>query len=154
MPVRAIENIDQLKTLIGQELGSSDWVTVDQSMIDAFASVTGDHQWIHVDAERAKNESIFGRTIAPGFLTLSLLSRFSREALRIGGDFRMRLNYGLNRVRFTAPVPEGSRVRGKFTLQAVEDIARGYQIVWLASVELEGSAKPALIAEWLVRFYR
>jgi len=154
MPARGIENIDQLKTLIGQELGSSDWITVDQSMIDAFARVTGDDQWIHVDPERAKNESIFGRTIAHGFLTLSLLSRFSREALRIGGAFRMRINYGLNRVRFTAPVPEGSRIRGKFTLQAVEDIARGYQIVWLATVEVEGSAKPALIAEWLVRFYR
>ena len=154
MPVRAIENIDQLKTLLGQELGSSDWITVDQSMIDSFAGVTGDDQWIHVDPERTKNESIFGRTIAHGFLTLSLLSRFSREALRIGGAFRMRINYGLNRVRFRAPVPEGSRIRGKFTLQAVEDIARGYQIVWLAMVEVEGSAKPALIAEWLVRFYR
>ncbi len=139
--------------MAGQEIGASDWLTVDQRTIDAFAETTGDRQWIHVDAARAKTESRYGRTIAHGFLTLSLLSRLSHEAVEVRGDFGMRINYGLNRVRFPAPVPEGSRVRARLTLQALEDIPGGHQIVWLVTVDVEGSDKPALVAEWLIRMY-
>jgi acyl dehydratase len=147
-------DLDQLKSLVGREAGISDWLTIDQHMIDAFARVSGDHQWIHTDPERAKTESRFGRTIAHGFLTLSLLSRLSHESIEVTGDFRMRINYGLNRVRFPAPVTEGSRIRARFTVQSVEDIEGGHQMVWLVTVEVEGSAKPALAAEWVIRYYR
>ncbi len=147
-------DLDQLRFLVGREAGMSDWLTIDQHMIDAFARVSGDHQWIHTDPERAKTESRFGRTIAHGFLTLSLLSRLSHESIEVTGDFRMRINYGLNRVRFPAPVTEGSRIRARFTVQSVEDIEGGHQMVWLVTVEVEGSAKPALAAEWVIRYYR
>jgi acyl dehydratase len=139
--------------LAGQEIGASDWLTVNQRMIDAFAETTGDRQWIHVDAARAKAESRFGRTIAHGFLTLSLLSRLSHEAVEVRGDFGMRINYGLNRVRFPAPVPEGSRIRARLVLQELQDIPGGHQIVWLVTVDVEGSDKPAVAAEWLIRLY-
>jgi acyl dehydratase len=149
-----IVGIDELESLIGREIGSSDWHTIDQDMIDAFAETTGDRQWIHIDAPRARTESRYGRTIAHGFLTLSLLSRLSREAVEVAGDFGMRINYGLNRVRFPAPVLEGSRIRARLAVQSVEDIEGGRQVVWLVTVDVEGSAKPALVAEWLVRLYR
>jgi acyl dehydratase len=142
-----------LRPLAGQEIGASDWLTVNQRMIDAFAETTGDRQWIHVDAARAKAESRFGRTIAHGFLTLSLLSRLSHEAVEVRGDFGMRINYGLNRVRFPAPVPEGSRIRARLVLQELQDIPGGHQIVWLVTVDVEGSDKPAVAAEWLIRLY-
>jgi len=147
-------NVDQLRALVGQEVGTSGWLTVDQPMIDAFAKTTGDTQWIHTDPERARAESRYGRTIAHGFLTLSLLSRLSREAVEVEGEFGMRINYGLNRMRFPAPVPVGSRIRARFKVQAVDDIEGGHQIVWLVTVEVEGTEKPALVAEWLVRLYR
>ena len=147
-------NIEELRDLAGQEAGVSDWLTVDQSMIDAFAEVTSDRQWIHVDPQRVKTESRFGRTIAHGFLTLSLLSRMSHDTVQISGNFAMRINYGLNRVRFPAPVPEGSRIRARFTVGSVEDIDGGYQVVWLVTVDVEGSQKPALAAEWILRLYR
>ena len=146
--------IDQLREMIGREVGSSGWLTVDQAMIDSFASVTGDHQWIHIDPARAKTESRFGRTIAHGFLTLSMLSRLSREAFEIRGDFRMRINYGLNRLRFPAPVPVDARIRARFVLQALEDIEGGHQLTWLVTIDVEGQSKPALIGEWLIRLYR
>ena len=140
--------------LTGQEAGTSNWLTVDQNMIDAFAGTTGDRQWIHTDSERARTESRYGRTIAHGFLTLSLLSRLSREAVEVEGEFGMRINYGLNRVRFPAPVPVGSRIRTRLKVQSVDDIEGGHQITWLATMEVEGSEKPALVAEWIVRLYR
>ena len=140
--------------MAGQEIGASDWLAVDQAMINAFAETTGDRQWIHVDVARAKTESRYGRTIAHGFLTLSFLSRLSHEAVEVRGEFGMRINYGLNRVRFPAPVPEGSRIRARLTLQQLQDIPGGHQIVWLVTVDVEGSDKPALVAEWLTRMYR
>ncbi len=152
MPVTV--SIEQLRSLTGHDVGTSDWTTIDQSMIDAFAGITGDHQWIHTDPRLAISESRYGRTIAHGFLTLSLLSRLSHEAIEVDGNFRMRINYGLNRVRFPAPVLEGCRVRGRFAVQSVEDVAGGYQVVWLVTVEVENSEKPALVAEWLIRYYR
>jgi len=147
-------NLDQLRSLVGHEAGASEWHTIDQTMIDAFAQVSGDHQWIHTDSERAKTESRFGRTIAHGFLTLSLLSRLSQDSIQVTGDFGMRINYGINKLRFPAPVPEGSRIRARFAVQSVEDIEGGYQVVWLVTVEVQGTAKPALVAEWVIRYYR
>jgi acyl dehydratase len=147
-------SIDQLRLLVGHEAGVSDWLVIDQPTIDAFAHVTGDHQWIHTNPRRAQTHSRYGRTIAHGFLTLSLLSRLSHDAVDVSGDFSMRINYGLNRVRFPAPVPEGSRVRARFAVQSVEDIKDGHQVVWLVTVEVEGAERPAVVAEWVLRYYR
>lgn len=152
--MRIIESIEELRSLIGQEVAVGEWFAVEQSHIDLFADATGDHQWIHLDAARARTESPYGGTIAHGFLTLSLLSQLSHQSVEIQGDFKMRINYGLNRVRFPAPVPAGSRIRPRFTLQDVTEIDQGYQVVWAVTVEVEGGRKPALYAEWLVRLYR
>ena len=150
---RVIHGIDGLRALIGQEVGASDWITVSQDRIDQFAQVTGDHQWIHVDPDRARSGSPYGSTIAHGFLTLSLLSDLSRDAIDIQGDFKMRINYGINRLRFPNAVRAGSRVRGRFTLKSVEDIPGGVQVTWDSTVEVEGAAKPAVAADWLIRIY-
>jgi acyl dehydratase len=153
MPARSV-TLEELARLTGQEIGVTDWLTIDQSRINAFAEATGDHQWIHVDRARARTESKYGKTIAHGFLTLSLLSRLSNEAVEVRGDFGMRINYGLNRVRFPSPVPEGSRIRARLALQELKEFDGGHQITWLVTVDVEGSDKPALVAEWLIRLYR
>src|SRR5881296_2441195 len=153
MPTRIIEGIEELKTLIGQEVAASDWFEVTQSRINDFANATEDHQWIHLDVERAKTDSPFHSTIAHGFLSLSLLPHLAAQALKVQGDFKMGINYGLNRLRFVSPVPSGSRVRARFTLQSVEDVPGGSQLTLVATVEIEGAQKPALVAEWLVRYY-
>lgn len=136
----------------GKEVVVSDWITVTQKMIDDFADATLDHQWIHVDAERSARESPFKATIAHGFLTLSLLSRFLNQSIDLGAS-RMGVNYGLNRVRFTAPVRVNSRLRARFVLAALEQLKGGVQMVWNVTVERDGSEKPVLIAEWLTRRY-
>ncbi|HWI39516.1 MAG TPA: MaoC family dehydratase [Burkholderiales bacterium] len=144
--------IRDLESRVGQEVGISPWVEITQERIDTFARAIGDFQWIHVDAERARN-SPFGRTIAHGFLTLSLLSNLSEQTFSFS-DRRMGINYGLNRVRFTSPVPVGSRLRARFTLAKFEKIeGDGVQVTWNTVVEIEGAAKPALVAEWLGRHY-
>jgi acyl dehydratase len=137
--------------LVGHELGASDWVTVDQGRIDLFAQATGDHQWIHVDVERAK-AGPFGAPVAHGFLTLSLLPEMAASAFDVD-DVRMGVNYGLNRVRFPAPVPAGGRLRGRFKLLSYEPIEGGAQLVVEVTMELEGSAKPACVAESVSRRY-
>jgi acyl dehydratase len=138
---------------VGEELGISDWLEITQDRIDRFAAATDDHQWIHVDGARAAVESPFKTTIAHGFLSLSLISVLLRGALTIDGC-RMAINYGLNRVRFAAPVPTGSRIRGRFVLSAIEEAAGGsVQVTWTATVEREGEAKPCCLAEWIVRYY-
>jgi acyl dehydratase len=147
-----IPSLGALKDLVGREVALTDWVEISQQRIDLFAEATGDHQWIHTDPARAAAESPFGSTIAHGFLTLSLLPHFLSLALRMEG-VRMGVNYGLNRLRFTAPAPVGSRLRARFTLAAVEDIAGGAQTTWAVSVEREGSDKPVCVAEWLTRRY-
>jgi acyl dehydratase len=114
--------------------------------------VTGDHQWIHVDAARAASESPFGTTIAHGFLTLSLVSTLLRSAMRPTG-LRLAINYGLNRVRFVSPAPSDSRVRGRFTVGAVADAGHALQVTWYVTVERDGGEKPICVAEWLVRYY-
>jgi acyl dehydratase len=149
MSPRVINGIEELKTLTGQEVGVSDWLPVTQEMIDCFADVTGDHQWIHVDPERAKRETPFGSTIAHGFLTVSLLPQLSQQTITVKGDYKMRINYGFNRLRFVSPVRAGSRIRARFTAQKVTD----NEVTWLVTVDVEGQDKPAVVAEWLSRFY-
>jgi acyl dehydratase len=136
----------------GKEVAVSDWITVTQKMIDDFADATHDHQWIHVDAERSARESPFKATIAHGFLTLSLLSRFLMQTIDLGTS-RMGVNYGVNRVRFTAPVRVNSRLRARFVLDELERLKGGVQMVWNVTVECEGSDKPVLVAQWLTRRY-
>lgn len=152
MPTVKFESLAQLRALAGEEVVVSDWLEVTQQRIDGFAEATGDHQWIHVDVARACRESPFGAPIAHGFLTLSLLSKFLNESVDFGPS-RMGVNYGLNRVRFTDPVPVGSRIRARFSLARVEDLPGGVQLVWEVTVEREGAAKPCLVAEWLTRRY-
>ncbi len=146
---QVINGLDELRALTGQEIGVSDWTPVTQEMIDRFADVTGDHQWIHVDVERARRDTPFGSTIAHGFLTVSLLAELSRQTIEVRGDFKMRINYGFNKLRFVSPVPAGSRIRARFTPQKVTD----NEVTWLVTVEVEGRDKPALVAEWLGRYY-
>ena len=148
----AIPDPSRLRELVGREVGTSDWVEVTQERINAFADATGDHQWIHVDRERAAAESPFRTTIAHGFLTLSLISALMRNAISIGG-MRMAINYGANRVRFVAPVPADSRIRARIVLAALEDVKDAVQATWTITVEREGGDKPCLVAEWLVRYY-
>jgi acyl dehydratase len=143
-------SVDALKLRVGQEIGLSDWHVVTQEMIDRFAEVTDDHQFIHTDPVRAKVETEFGGTIAHGFLTLSLLSLFGREALPQIENRAMGINYGFDRVRFMTPVKSGARVRGRFTLKEVAERAgKMVQFRYGVSVEIEGAAKPALMADWL-----
>jgi acyl dehydratase len=153
MPIRIIEGIEELKSMVGEEVGASDWFEVTQSRINDFAEATEDHQWIHIDVDRAKTDSAFHSTIAHGFLTLSLLPHLVSQAVKVQGDFKMGINYGLNRLRFVSPVLSGSRVRVRLTLQSVEDFEGGNQITWSVTCETEGGQKPALVAEWLVRYY-
>lgn len=150
--MREIASLSALKELIGQDVASSDWVTVTQERVQMFADATGDHQWIHLDVERSKRESPYGGTIAHGFLTLSLLPMMMASAVSMP-NVRMGVNYGLNRVRFPAPVPVGSRVRGHLKLLSVEDIEGGAQVIWQVTVEREGGDKPVCIAESITRRY-
>ena len=147
------ENPRSLKDWVGREIGVSDWFAVSQERIQQFADATEDRQWIHLDAERAQRESPYGATIAHGFLTLSLLSHLLKQAVQIKNGARMSVNYGLNRVRFPAPVPAGSKVRGRFTLQSAKELPDALQAVFEATIEVEGSEKPCCVAEWVIRYY-
>jgi acyl dehydratase len=146
-----VASLRDLESRVGQEVGVSPWLEVTQERIDTFAKAIEDFQWIHVDPARAKS-SPFGGTIAHGFLTLSLLSRLSEMTFAYS-DRRMGINYGLNRVRFTSPVPSGARVRARFTLAKYEKLEGGVQVTWDTRVEIENSPKPALVAEWIGRHY-
>jgi acyl dehydratase len=142
-----VNGIDELQGLVGQEVGPTDWREVTQADIDAFAELSGDDQWIHVDVERAKTESPFGTTIAHGNLTLSMIDGFRKDLIRSEG-FALGLNYGWNKVRFAAPVPCGARLRARAQLVSIDEVGGGwYQMVTRFTVELEGSEKPACIAE-------
>ena len=145
----SFEHLTDLQARVGQEVGVSDWISVDQQRINLFADATGDHQWIHIDAERAARGP-FGTTIAHGFLTLSLLPEMSASAFQVR-DTRMGVNYGLDRVRFPAPVPVNSRLRGRFKLTKYEPIEGGAQLTVEVTMEREGSSKPVCVAESLAR---
>ncbi|MFT4194877.1 MaoC family dehydratase [Ottowia sp.] len=149
--MKTFDTLAELAACVGQEVAVSDWHTVTQQAIDQFADATGDHQWIHVDPERAK-AGPFGATIAHGFMTLSLLAGLVMRSLRIE-DVRMGVNYGLNRVRFTSPVPAGSRVRLRSELLEAAPIEGGMQMTWKNTIEREGADKPACVAEAVVRYY-
>jgi len=148
----AFGNLEELAAKVGQEVVVSDWLEVTQERINQFADATGDHQWIHVDVERARRESPFGTTIAHGFLTLSLLSHFLNNSLEFGNS-KMGVNYGCNRLRFTAPVKSGSRLRARFKLKEFQRIEGGVQMIWDVAMECEGQQKPVLVAEWVGRRY-
>ena len=144
-----LATLDEIRKRIGEEVGVSSWILVDQARIDAFADATEDRQFIHVDP-RAAAQTPFGGTVAHGFLSLSLLSRMGAEAMLLPDGLRMAINYGLDRVRFLAPVRAGSRVRGRFRLDSVEEKAPGQVLMrHTVTVEIEGEAKPALTAEWI-----
>jgi acyl dehydratase len=147
MPPLTVNGIDELKELIGKTVGPSDWREIDQELIDQFAEVSGDDQWIHVDVERAKNESPFGGTVAHGNLTLSLIDGFRKDVLQSGG-FKLGVNYGWNKVRFPAPVPSGAKVRASVEVLTVDDVGGGWwQVTQRWTVEVEGNEKPACAAE-------
>jgi len=142
-----VNGIDELKELVGQTVGPSDWREVSQELINQFAEVSGDDQWIHVDVERAKSESPFGGTVAHGNLTLSLIDGFRKDVLQSGG-FKLGVNYGWNKVRFPAPVPSGAKVRANGEVLTVDEVGDGWwQITQKWTVEVEGSEKPACVAE-------
>lgn len=147
-----VTSVAQLRALVGTEAAVSPWMEVSQQRVSTFADATSDHQWIHVDAQRCERESPFGKPVAHGFLTLSLLPAMFESAISLR-NFRMVLNYGLNKVRFPAPVPVGSRVRARLVLKAVDAIDGGSQLLWDVTVEREGEAKPGCVAEFVMRCY-
>ena len=150
--MRVFQTLAELSDLVGQEVAVSEWLTITQEQINLFAQATGDHQWIHVDPERAK-AGPFGTTIAHGLLTLSLIPQFFQTAIDIR-EVGMGINYGLNKVRFTSPVPVGSRLRARLKLLSSEPIDnRGRQMAWEVLVEREGSSKPVCVAESIARRY-
>jgi acyl dehydratase len=153
MPAREITSLEELRSLVGHEVGVGDWLEVTQERINLFADATGDHQWIHIDVERAKTESPYGTTIAHGFLTLSLMVELMAKTVQVKIPIKMGINYGLNKVRFVSAVPAGSKIRSRVVLQNLEDFSGGQQLTWGVTVEREGGDKPACVAEWLTRYY-
>ena len=150
--MNTFQTLSELTALVGQQVGVSDWITITQEQVNQFAAATGDHQWIHVDVERSR-AGPFGAPIAHGFLTLSLIPQFFHSALEIR-EVGMGVNYGLNKVRFMAPVPVGSRLRARLKLLACDPIDRnGYQMTWDVTVEREGIDKPVCVAESISRRY-
>jgi len=150
--MKTFRSADDVRNAVGEHLGYSDWHGVDQERIDQFADATGDHQWIHVDPERASRESPFGTTIAHGYLTLSLIPWLMGEVVAYEGA-KMGVNYGCNKVRFPAPVKVGSRVRAGAELVSVEEVAGGLQLVNRVTIEVEGAEKPSCVAETVSRLY-
>ena len=145
-------SLSELKLRVGDELAVSDWLPITQQRVQLFADATGDHQWIHLDTERAAKESPYGGTIAHGFLTLSLISQFMKQCLELQG-VRMAINYGLNRVRFPAAVLVGSKIRARFKLVGVKDIKGGVEVTYEATLQAAGVEKPCCVAECLIRYY-
>jgi acyl dehydratase len=150
--VKIFSGIEEMKSYVGKEIGVTDWFEVTQERINAFADATGDHQWIHVDVERAKQESPYGGPIAHGYLTLSLAPKFTWEVYKMEG-VKMGVNYGVNRVRFPAPVPAGSRIRMHLALQELQEIEGGAQAIMQLTFEREGHEKPVCVAESVSRWY-
>ncbi|MGF6549791.1 MaoC family dehydratase [Paraburkholderia youngii] len=150
--IAAFDSADALRALVGAEPLVSEWLSVDQDRVNRFAEATGDHQWIHIDPERAKRESPFGGPIAHGFLTLSLIPALLGKTLRI--EQRMGVNYGFNRVRFMSPVLVGSSLRGKFAVESVTDVDNnGVQVAWNVTLERQGGERPVCVAEFITRHY-
>jgi acyl dehydratase len=148
-----VASLDKLHDWTGKEIAVTDWLPITQEQIQTFAETTADQQWIHTDVERASRESPYGNTVAHGFLTLSLLSYFLRQAMRIESGVRMAINYGLNRVRFPAAVRTGSRIRARFTIQQVKQVDHALEVLYAVQIEDESAGKPCCVAEWIVRYY-
>jgi acyl dehydratase len=153
MPPFEIENLNSLKQFEGREYQPTDWFAVTQDRIQKFADATEDRQWIHLDPQRAQRESPFGATIAHGFLTLSLISYFLKQVVQIRSGVAMSINYGLNKVRFPAPVRAGASVRARVTLLSAKESPEFVDAIFLIHIESESTAKPCCIAEWVVRYY-
>ena len=153
MPKREVADVQELKSLVGQEVATGDWMEVTQERIDRFGEATSDPQWIHSDVERCRRESPFGTTIAHGYLTLSLIPHLTQSSFGLRQPLAMTINYGSNKVRFVNPVPAGSRIRSRMTLLEVSDAPGGWQVRWLVTVDIEGNPKPACVAEVISRLY-
>jgi acyl dehydratase len=153
MPPLVVNKVISLKDFVGREIAVTDWLTITQDRIDRFAEATGDRQWIHIDREHAQRESPYGATVAHGFLTLSLLSYFVKQAIQIKGGVRMTINYGLNRARFPAAVRADSKIRARVGLLSVKELPDALEAAFSVSVEGEGLEKPCCVAEWIVRYY-
>jgi acyl dehydratase len=149
--MKVFNGLDELRAAAGTQVGTGDWMTIEQARVNTFADATDDHQWIHVDEEKAK-AGPFGGTIAHGFLTLSLLPELLSHVYRVDG-VTMGVNYGLNKVRFTAPVPVGNKIRAVVDIADVAEVKGGVQVTTRMTVEIEGSERPALVAEWITRQY-
>ena len=152
--MREFASMEELRACLGQEVAVGEWMEVTQERIDRFAEATGDHQWIHVNRERAARESPFGGTVAHGYLTLSLLPAMMQASIAVRGPLRMTVNYGLNRLRYPAPVRAGARVRNRTALVSLDEHAMGWQAVWRQVVEMEGEEKPALVADAVMLYVR
>jgi len=153
MPPLVLETVRSLKEFVGCEIAVTDWLMMTQDRIDRFAEATEDRQWIHVDRERVKRESPYGTTIAHGFLTLSLLSHFMKQAIRFRGGIRMGINYGLNRVRFPSPVRVDSEIRARVGLVSLKELPDALEAVFSVSLEGRDLEKPSCVAEWIIRYY-
>lgn len=154
MPPLVLETILSLKEFVGREIAVTDWLVMTQDRIDRFAETTGDQQWIHVDRERAEKESPYGATVAHGFLTLSLLSHFLKQAIQFRSGVRIGINYGLNRVRFPSPARAGSKIRARIGLLSTKQFPDALEATFSVGVEIENFDKPCCVAEWVVRYYQ
>jgi acyl dehydratase len=152
MPTLVLESLQTLKEYVGREIATTGWLPVTQERIRQFAEATGDHQWIHVDPERAQRESPYGAAIAHGFLTLSLVSHFMREAIQLPSEVRQTINYGLNRVRFPVAVRAGEKIRAHVRLQSYLELVGSVEAVFDITMEAENSVKPCCVAEWILRY--
>ena len=153
MPPLVVETVGSLKEFVGREIAVTDWFVMTQDRIDRFAEATEDRQWIHVDRERAQRESPYGTTIAHGFLTLSLLSHFMKQAIQFRRGARMGINYGLNRVRFPSAVRADSKIRARVGLLSLKELSDALEAVFSVAIEGQGLEKPCCVAEWIVRYY-
>jgi len=153
MATLKLKSLQSLKDFVGREIATTDWLRMTQERISQFAEATGDRQWIHIDPERAQRESPYGATIAHGFLTLSLMSHFIREAIQLPGSVKRTINYGLNRVRFPAPVRAGEKIHARVRLHSCRELPDSFEAVFDITVEAEGGEKPCCVAEWILRFY-
>ena len=154
MPPVVLDSLESLGQFVGKEIAVSDWMVITQERIRQFAEATEDRQWIHVDEERARLESPYGANIAHGFLTLSLLGYLLKQTVTLPRDLRWTVNYGLNRVRFPAPVRAGARIRARVALAALKELPDCTEAVFGLTVEVEGSEKPCCVAEWILRYYK
>jgi acyl dehydratase len=153
MPTLVLESLQTLKDYVGREIATTDWLAMTQERILQFADATGDRQWIHVDPERARRESPYGATIAHGFLTLSLMNHFMKEVIQLPGSVRRTINYGLNRVRFPAPVRAGEKIRARVALHSYQELQDSAEAMFDITIEVENAVKPCCVAEWILRYY-